>query len=714
MLMLMLGCNGAIDHRSTGVGQGGECASTEACATGLACSHAGTCEEEGLPGTYSVGEECVHEEECALDLSCDSEGVCAEPGSPGTGGEGDSCLSDDDCQLGWYCDEDTCADLEVPYWPGADCADDGDFRFYFEVPALPAHASTEFFRLPWPNDARLDNDAVDLSAFPSPGGAVDDWLAAAEEVEGYSLFSTVYFRASRQLDTTSIRGLTGQGDTLYMAVLDEDAEDYGQRNSFSWKVSTGRTRSICPNWVAVGIYPGVPLSPNTTYAVWLTTGVKDASGASPSQDGDLKVLLGDTRPGSDGDNRLVPGWDAYDPLRDFFQAEGVEPSSIATAAVFTTGDPARASRNILNSLQNEAPPTTLLDLTECEGSSGPCGQCAGDLQGFGTLEATFTLPIYGDDSDDWAWDAITHNPFVRSLQKRCVVFSVPDGEPPEGGWPLALIVKDEGEELRQHLTDGLAQELSSRGLATVAVEAPAGLLDLQDPNGSVGRRLQLVADQHALARVLSELEEEQLPLDTDDLHLVARGAGADASWSFLANHAVVHSAVLSSTGGWELRRLLDSVDGQTGEPGLYALRRLLNDTKVDRFHPMANVLQLVLERSDPAVFARELWKDPRPGSRSRHVLHLYAVDDLIVGGAAQQALQLASRIPTVGGVLVDFDQATGALPASRNALNDQGDRRTVGSVQVSAGRDAMIQNLSLDRLGAFVESALYGADPTIE
>ncbi len=711
MLSLILACVGGVDTLNHGVPEGGECQSSEVCRDDLLCSHEGLCQQSGTPGTYQVGAECIHVEECAYSLVCDSEGLCAEEGAPGTGGQDDECLNDVDCQLGWYCDEGLCADLEVPYWAGAECQDDGEFRFYFEVPALPAQQDTEFFRLPWPNDARLDDEHPDLSAFPSPGGAVDDWIAAAEELEGYGLHSTVFFRASRQLETSSIKGLTGSGDTLYYAVLDEDSPEYGLRNSFSWKASTGRTRSICPNWVAVGIYPGEPLAPNTTYAVWLTTGVRDADGGSPQQDADLTVLLGDERPGSDGDNRLVPGWDAYAPLRDFLTEVEGDPASVATAAVFTTGDPARSSRNIPIALEFEEPPTDFLELTECdEGIEGPCGECAAAREGFTTLHAQITLPLYGDEAEAWEWDALTHNPFVRGLANRCVVFSVPLGEAPTGGWPVALVVKDEGESLDAHLDDGLADELTARGVATVAIEALEGPgLDLDDPEGSVGRRLQHVANQHALARALQDVDEGWL--DVDDLHLVARGAGADASWAFLASHRETLSAVLANTSGWEVQRLLES---EGDEPLAYELKRLLHDTKINRFHPMLNVMQLVLERSDPAVFARELWKDPRPGSRSRHVLHFYAVDDLLASREAQQALQLSARIPTLGGVLDDFGQSTGDLPATRNMLNDEGDRRTVGSVQVSAGRDALVQSISLDRLGAFIESALGGADPTIE
>lgn len=716
MLFLFLalpGCNGNVDTFSTGVPEGGECAATEDCRDGLTCSHEGICEVTGSVGTYAVAEECIHTEECAIGLVCDSEGLCAEPGAAGTGGEGDVCVSDEDCQLGWYCEEGECADLEVPYWSGAECSDDGDFRFYFEVEALPAHDSTEFFRMPWPNDARMLDGKVELSAFPSPGGAVDAWLEAAEELEGYSLHSTVFFRASSELETTSIKGLSGNNDTLYMAVLDKTSDAYGPRNSFTWKASTGRTRSICPNWVAVGIYPGVPLEPNTTYAVFLTTGVRSANGDTPIQDPDLQVLLGDERPGSDGDNRLVPGYDAYKPFREYLDDYSIDSSQIATAAVFTTADPARKSRNINVVLEEEEVPTTFQELTLCEdGVEGPCGPCQPAREGFDTWHAQLTLPIYGDADEHWEWNALTHNPFVRSLENRCVVMSVPHGDAPQEGWPLALLVKDELEGLEDHLDDGVADELNARGFATVALEAPSmASLDLERPEATVGRRLQHAANQHVLSRALEEWDVQGVPLDLDAVHLVGRGAGADASWAFLASNRLAVTATLANTGGWELQKLLEGVDE---EPRNYAVRRLLHDTKVNRFHPMANVMQLVLERSDPAVFALELWKNPRPGAASRHVLHFYAVDDLFVSRAAQQALQLVARIPTVGGVLDDFGQDSGALPATRNVLNDSGDRRTVGSIQVSTGDDTLLDALSLSRTGAFVESALDESDPIIE
>ena len=89
-------------------------------------------------------------------------------------------------------------------------------------------------------------------------------------------------------------------------------------------------------------------------------------------------------------------------------------------------------------------------------------------------------------------------------------------------------------------------------------------------------------------------------------------------------------------------------------------------------------------------------------------------EDEVVGAPAQQALQRALGLPTLEPVLVDFEQSTVTGSASRNLLNDRGDRITGASVQLDAGHDAIWSDEGRDYVVRFLASSLEADEPTIE
>ncbi|MCB9745697.1 MAG: hypothetical protein H6740_24195, partial [Alphaproteobacteria bacterium] len=493
LLLAFAACTGKVEQSNFGGLEGDACDLEDGCRTGLACSHDGICTEEGTPGTFAEGEDCLLTDECGYALVCDGAGHCAQPGAEGTGAEGEACADDSDCQMGFACGDDgACEDLGIPYWEGVSCAEeDGPFRAHFDVPDLPARQGIEFYRLPFPNDARLVDGHPDLSGHPSPGEispSIDAWLAAMEDIEAWPLNPVVILRTSGRLDPDSVRAFS-DSDTLFFASIDPDDPDHGYRGSFLYEATTARNRYACGNQIRVTTWPGRPLSPDTTYAVWVSREIQDAEGATPAISPDFQVILGDERPGGDGDFRLVPAWDAYQPFRDFLDAEGIDRDSVASAAVFTTGDPARRFWNVGFAVEDAERELTPLELTLCDGEAvSPCDDggeraCGAPQAGFHELHGRITVPVfqegtppYDDGLGAWSWSS-ANTPFLQGGAEVCFALTVPEGEPPSGGWPLVLASHEWGGDFRDPVQMGLSAALAgvsepAGGVAVFSLELP--------------------------------------------------------------------------------------------------------------------------------------------------------------------------------------------------------------------------------------------------
>lgn len=710
LFLLVVACGGRVTQTDFGAREGEACEETLDCTFGLVCASDLTCQPEGVPGTYQGGQECIHADECAVGLVCDSDGRCAEPGESGALEEGASCDVDDDCQLGMECLDGVCTDLGVPYWTGVECAPrESDVRAYFEVPTLPTTQDLEFYRLPFPNDVRLLDGELDLSGHPSPGGDVDTWLADMEaSVDGYDLNPTVFFRFSGRLDVGTVQGLTGSNDTVFFANVDPRSDNYGMRSSFTWRASQGRNRYLCQDWVAVSTFAGAQLEPDTTYAVWLGKGITDQDGEPVTADAHLGRVLGDDRPADDF--TLGRAWDVYGPLRDYLTDANISVESVLTAAVFTTGDPAALGGRFEAALAQ-----TELELgtpTTC-GAGSACGRnCAGDVD---ETHLLLTVPLYQQGERPFTadgqieYDNLTGAPKSVGTEDVCVVWTQPDG----GADDLVVVVQDRGADLQDFITDGTAQALADQGLAAVAIEAtlhgargdaPDALVSWDNPAARTGGSLQASSDLFALLQAL----EGAVP---GQVFWLAHGWGAQVSLPVLAHTRIPENVVLGGVSGHPAVAWIDAEDP---DPVRHAVMQLAHDERVvERWHPLLTLLQLDLSTTDPSSFAGPLWKDPRGGADGVNVLHYYGIDDPIASAAGQQAFQLAADVPTVGTAQVDFDQDVDALPASRNALDSRGDRRTTGSIQV-ADRAGLFEAAELVRIGGFYLSSLDADQPTIE
>ncbi|MDP2317594.1 MAG: hypothetical protein Q8P41_32210 [Pseudomonadota bacterium] len=729
LLWLVLLCGCGDNLKGSLLPGAGESCLEEPCQRGLVCGHEGVCVEAGALGGTGEGDDCSASVECAHGLVCTSDNVCAIEGSDGTGTDGDSCASDDDCQAGHFCDEaGACVDIGIPWWEGGACPEDdleGDFRVLFDVPDLPESGEVDFFGLPFPNDTRLDAfGRPDLSGFPSPGAetAVPGLLAAIEDGGvGWSTNPTVFFRFSRAHDLSTV-SVDGGSATVHWASIDEDAEEYGELASLQYFTRQARGKYICQNWLAVSVYDGRPLEEGHTYAVWVTKGVTDEDGVTAVRDNGFKVALGDERP---VDLTLARAYDVYGGFRDYIAREGIDAANIAGAAVFTTGYPSRGTRYFREVTDDEEILIEPTALVACdEGVTSPCDDggarsCAAAEPGFTEVHGRLSLPRYRTDGGSVVFDESSLRPQVQDTEEVCFAMTVPDGEAPALGWPVAIYGADLGGSFRDAVTTGVAGALATEGVATVTLELPghgergAAYVDPADLDAWLGNQLQSAADPHALVRFVSEWSAvaadsptgADLAFDTSNLWFVGLGEGASTGVNFLAWTLDVQGGVLGNPSGYQTHRFADEDHPVDIEHGLMAS---FADSALTRWHPMPSLLQQYFDPADPVNNGLGVVREP--STEAKHLLVMHGVEDAETPVVALHSALRALYIPTAGTVIDDYGQSTTTFPVYENVSTDDG-RRTAATVQVAGDHDVLVGAEGLRRTAAFIASGLAGAPP---
>jgi hypothetical protein len=578
---------------------------------------------------------------------------------------------------------------------------------------LPTTETLDFFAMPFPNDLRLDASGhPDLDGFPSPGDtapAVDLLIEALTQQSGWGIDPVVYFRFNRAHDLDSIKALTTDA-TVHFASIDPDADDYGELDAFTWTTRHSRGRYICPNWLAVSPYEGSPLTPNQTYAVWLTKGIVSDAGEEVFRDDDFPMLMQEDRPSDLTDARA---YDTFGPFRDYVDSKGLTRGDIVAATVFSTGDPRSWIRYYREVVESEDTTVTLDEAADC--SASPCDVACAGGSGFAEWHLKLTIPDFTGDAGAVSY-ASNYRPEVYETESLCAVLTVPDGNAPLAGWPTALWMGDVGGTSQAAIENGMASAMAKQGIATLALDLPhhgqratgsdplADWFDTAHPNAWRGNLLQAQADGHSLLRIVAD--NPDLGLDADNVWVVGEGAGAEAAVPMLAMNRMPPGAVLGNPGGH-----YGAIASERTQPWdvAHALQQSFADSNLGRSHPVVSLLQAWMSPVDPVTTAITLVREPE-GS-PKHLFVVQGVDDKELSIDATSAVLRAASIPTAGEVLVDFGQATIELPTFENVTTDDG-RKTAASVQVVGGHHALSEDEAA-RAASFVSSGATEGSPTI-
>ena len=607
---------------------------------------------------------------CNLDIGGGScHGDCSasatlDPDDPGTG-----------------TDSETDSDGPPNFWPGVVCAPDPDEtpRFYFDLRA-GKDPERDYFRLPFPADARRKGSGIDLEGFPrapaefSPAPelatVIDRWMAHLEQdTAGFAVEGAVLFRSSVSIGP--VKGIR------YLNITPGHPE-YGQTLSGQTFIAQNGPGSgnhyICDNWLAIEPIDGVPLDPGATYAVVLLDGTKPKAGGEFEQDTDLKAMFSGTAP---KDPLQAAAWPSFAPLRDYIAAGDGDTSlradEIVAATVFTTG----RHRDLLARARDAVyqGPLHISDLHTCDAAApSPCSSdpglsdderaarsCGASSSKFTEIQGRVTLPIFQEGRAPYAslggkiqLDA-TGVPILHDVQNACFSLAVPTGEAPSAGWPTLVFAHGTGGSFRSAIAEGLAARLAEVGIATLSVEGllhgqrrgdsdSDGLVEglpldqlifnLRNPDAARDNPLQGAIDQFTGVRLARELAKASAPepapatLDPANVFFMGHSQGAQAGVAFLPYEPEVRAAVLSGAGANLLRAILAKTEPKVSLGGNeYPPKDLLQfafqerpDRPISSNHPLLQLFNTFVNRSDGDVYGPLLRKGAAPDIGGKHLL----------------------------------------------------------------------------------------------
>jgi hypothetical protein len=678
-----------------GTGTVGEpCVIQPECGAGLVCT-GGTCNPEGDGGPDAS---CAFDTDCEAGLKCLFAGLSGHCTPQGTGDAGDDCMLSGECFGGLACIGGVCAPQPAtgPVWPGVECEPvSTDVRAYFEVPGADGALEGDFFRLPFPNDARRGTTGLDLSGFPTPGPGllgVDPVALYVDALEandsGWGTYSTTMFRFSGTLDVSTLQmpNVAGWVDVT------PNVPEYGSSVGLSWYYSGGRTPYVCENWIAARRPKGWPLLPNHTYAVWITTGVKAEGGGTIRRAANLVSVLGNAAP---SDPVLAPVHAAYAPFRAYLADQSINPASILIATVFTVGPTQDPMTSIADAIE-AAPAPTASDWTLCDdGVDSPCPDATGDrgctaaAADYDEYHALVTLPIFQNGTapyvtpDDGGDIGDVDDPGSADV---CLSLTVPKGNAPSTGFPLVVYAHGTGGSFRDHVSPSVAGVLSTaspafavlgidqvthgprRGTSTTPPDEL--FFNFLNPKAARGNPLQGAADQLSLMKFAATLDGSNgtpTTIDPDRLYFFGHSQGSTEGSLMLPFADGYKAAVLSGNGGSLLNALLTKskpVNIRSVLP--IALSDATVAGALGELHPVLSLLQQWIDPADPMNFARSVVRAPIAGHPAKHVFQTYGLDDNYSPPVTLDVYSIAAQLTQVEPILTEIGLLEAMPPLSAN------------------------------------------------
>jgi hypothetical protein len=607
-------------------------------------------------GNGVIGAPCLADAECTSGLRCNYTGFTGYCSTTGSATRTEGCTDQDDCTAGLYCGaarECLIYREAFPDWAGVNCATDtGAFHSYFEVPRTSTSTSIpDFFRLPFPNDARVKDGQLDISDFPKPGPTplgpdlvklYTDALVA--DFDGFSPMIGINFRFSKDIDFGHLAG--NALSSIRFADLSETPVSHVGGMGFGYAAE--RNDFACHNMLTVyaQIYD-VPLKAGHTYTVVLTNGaIRSATGEMPEQDADLAAVLGPTRPSNED---LGRAWDAYAKLRAYLAAENVPAASVANATVFTIADPKADMGRVRDALAMEPAPT-LSGLFQCGVSAGadPCDdgsdarKCGSEDPDFIEVHGKISMPIYQTGTQPYERPAdggglnIVNGRAVKVRNEEvCFALSLPKGTAPGPGWPLMVYSHGTGGSFRSFISDGVASAMAKatpkvavfsfdnvghgarRGASTKKPEEL--VFNVLNPRAARDNFAQGAADLMTAFR----LPSSPAPAGwtgptlkfTSSVVFFGHSQGATHGSLALPFTDAAPAAIFSGAGASLTQSLLNKTNPVNVTQGIEFLLR----EPLDSGHPMLTIWQSFFDRSDPINFNRSISNAPLAGRTAKHL-----------------------------------------------------------------------------------------------
>jgi hypothetical protein len=203
--------------------------------------------------------------------------------------------------------------------------------------------------------------------------------------------------------------------------------------------------------------------------------------------------------------------------------------------------------------------------------------------------------------------------------------------------------------------------------------------NITNPIAAVSNVKQGALDNFQVLRLVKSINVAQapttaVPIKFDPTRILFKGhsQGGLTGPLFLAVDPEVRTAVLSGAGAI----LIESLLNKTIPDDIPAIvDAILSDGTVDEFHPMLNMVQMVFETSEPANYARLLFREPPTGFAPKNVFQSLGIVDHVAPVPDIKALALSLGVQPVSPMIDPIDGldlvglAWGTPPVQLNAAN---------------------------------------------
>ena len=490
----------------------------------------------------------------------------------------------------------------------------------FDVPGTTPTTATsaEFYNTPFPSNLRLTADHhLDLTGWPARTPIVQTYVAAAEaQLDGFGTNSTIFTRVNGAVDVASLPDpATSQTSaaSVYLVNVDATSTDFGKRTPVRVHFTAGAYGTIGTNSLAAEPYPGFPLREGTTYALVITDRVHDENGRSLLRDDDFDAIAQLAPP---LDPLLLSASATFTPLWSWLDANGAgddHRADVVSATVFTTQHVTQVPPLLRKAIYALPAPSGVglsLDLPAGTGQSV-------------VYNGSYSAPNFESGnvpySDVGSGQIVFDDnglPIPQRFENLRFAISIPKGNVPATGWPIAIYQHGTGGDYHSFIEDGTAQRLARVGVASISMDQvlhgtrnPGGnpeidFFNFQNPDAARNNVMQGVADSFSLVRLavgLTVVDNARTnTFDAKRVYYFGHSQGSSTGAPFVAYEPLLGASVLSGAGGVLTLSILNNTQ-PLDIPSIVS--SLIQDQPVDEFNPTLALVQMWGERADSENYA---------------------------------------------------------------------------------------------------------------
>lgn len=562
----------------------------------------------------------------------------------------------------------------------------------------PRDAET-FVAHPWPSDALKFSRGLRLTHFENPtdSSTLDDYLKViSAETDAFATSGALYLGFTGPIDPASLPAdplaAMSKDASVFLVDIDPDSPERGRR--FPLRMEYQETASTYRAPFSLAMLPpyGVQLLGDTTYAIVVTNRVTDPAGVA-------------IEPAPNAHNAMYGGCEddtpdtiftAFAPLRAYLdEVEDFVREDVVGASVFTTQAAVRELRELAAVARTLPAPVPAE--WEAKGWNGSRFRYDAVIELPGFQEGEVPYVSLGDGGN-LARDA-DGNYTVTHTERTRVGFAIPRGSMPASGWPVVLYSHGTGGSYESAFSGVVADLLARRGIATVGYDqtlhgprAPPRtspeitFFNLFNPIAARDNIRQGSADCVVLTTMLESMnipagvleEGSEARFDTSKIAFLGHSQGGLVGAGFAAIDERPRAFVYSGLGAILSITLQERKDIVDFEALLVTLLRLPEGAELGDTHPVLNLIQTFIDRSDPIAYADSFLRDP-PAGANRDFLQVEGFLDFASPARGQEAFAAAARFPVVAPVH--------RVPAASELLGlEPMDAPASSNVETTAGR----------------------------